>query len=100
MALSTRNKRMCGKATMIPMSDIMKQKVEQMAINQGMDQTKFTNKNKGIESPKMDWIPGMDHNSCMHDNEDDGDMDDEDVQHPASQTIQHETLCADEGVSE
>ena len=64
-----------SKVTPIPMTDIVKEKVEEMALKQGINKVKFTNK-KGIDLPNADWIAGVDYDK-YYDEDDISDDEDE-----------------------
>ena len=64
-----------GKVTPVPMTNEVKKKVEQMAIQQGITAVKFTN-DRGVELPNVDWIAGVDYDADMY--EEIEDMDEED----------------------
>ena len=56
------------------LSEVVKNRVEQMAVDQGITHVKFTNK-RGIELPNADWIAGVDYD-IDYDEINDNDEDD------------------------
>ena len=65
MNLSTGKRITRNKITPVPMSEVVKNRVEQIATDQGITLVKFTNK-KGIELPNVDWIEGVDYDIEYH----------------------------------
>ena len=53
--------------TTIPLTDMVKRRVEDMAIQQGHKVIRFTDK-KGIELPHADWIAGVDYDDIYPQN--------------------------------
>ena len=74
MNLSTGKRITRNKITPVPLSEVVKNRVEQMAVDQGITHVKFTNK-KGIELPNADWIAGVDYD-IDYDEINDNDKDD------------------------
>ena len=55
MNLSTGNKILRGRCTAVPLPSIVKEHVEELALEKGISSIKFTNK-KGIELPNVDDV--------------------------------------------
>ena len=78
MNLSTGNEITRSSVTSSPLTVNVRERVEQMAIDQGITHLKFTNKN-GIELPNTDWIAGVDYDDVFENNNDeDSQAEDED----------------------
>ena len=75
MNLNTGMRITTSKVTAIPITDIVKKKVEDMALKQGINKVKFTNK-KGLDIPNSDWIAGVDYDK-YYDEENISDEEDE-----------------------
>ena len=76
MNLSTGKRITKNKITPVPLSEVVKNRVEQMVTEQGITHVKFTNK-KGIKLPNVDWIAGVDYD-IDYDEINDHDKDDTD----------------------
>ena len=71
----SKGKRMTrNKITLVPLSEVVKNRVEQMAVAQGITHVKFTNK-KGNELHNADWIEGVEYD-IDYDEISDNDKDD------------------------
>ena len=62
MNLNTRKRMTCSKITLVPLTQLVKDRVENMAREQGITEVKFTNRN-GMDLPKADWLAGVDYDA-------------------------------------
>ena len=60
MNLNTGNELTRGRCTAVPLPSTVKEKVEEMALEQGISTVKFTNK-KGVELPNVEEVRGEDY---------------------------------------
>ena len=57
-----------GHVTPVPSTNTVKTAVESVAMQQGVNNIKFTNE-KGVESPNVDWIAGVNHDPDWNQND-------------------------------
>ena len=88
-----------NKVITIPLTKIVKDKVEQMAFDQGITQIKFTNK-RGIQLPNIDWIAGVDYDDYNNNDNENEQEDDNEVEYQPPQTIRDIELQHDEDIDE
>ena len=98
MNLNTGEKITRGKVTAVPLSETVKNRVEDMAREQKITHVKFTNK-AGVQLPKTDWIAGVDYNDTyvgIYNEREEA----EDANYVALQRIQDEALIVDDDIDD